>query len=152
MDKWKSLEKQLQGIFCKVKATVDGYDLEFKKVLDGEKLVVAVFVNGFFMKGPWSSVDANGKPEHPEGRFWCPKKMRAYPVKKHAQLKRLFGKKKADQMTALRVAYLLPSFSSPKTLVTFYRKHFPELKLVCDNCGETYEASCQACAAEQVTQ
>ena len=151
MDKWKSLEKQLKGVFSQVKATVDGYDLTFKKQLDGEKLVVAVFVNDF-IKGPWSSVDVDGKPEHPEGRFWCPKKMRTWPAKKHAELKRIFGKKKADQMTALRVSYLLPSFSSPKTLITFYRKHFPELKLVCDNCGETYEVSCQACTTEQVSQ
>ncbi|PWW41602.1 hypothetical protein DFO83_101294 [Idiomarina loihiensis] len=151
MDKWKSLESQLQGMFCEVKAQVEGYELEFKKQLDGEKLVVSVFVNGW-IKGAWASVDPEGNPKHPEGRFWCPKKMRVWPKKRYAELKRIYGKKKADHMTALRVSCVLPAFSSPRALTAFYRKHFPELQFVCQNCGETYEVSCQACTAEQVGQ
>lgn len=126
--KWQQLEEQLGGVFGDATATADGHELRFVKRLDGERLVIQVYVDGW-IKGEWSKVNDQGEPEHPEARFWRPYRARAWKLKQHAQLKRAFGKKKADQMTALKTVAFLPSWNSPRTLVRHLKKHFPDLEL-----------------------
>lgn len=159
MTKWDVLKERLGGVFCVVKAKVDEYELTFQKQRSGEKLVVAVFVNGV-IKGEWSNVGSDGIPEHPEGQFWCPKKSRPWPLKQHRSLKKIYGKREADRMVAMRVICVLPSFNTPRTLVSHYRKHFPQLSLVCHKCGgdgqiehpnisgHDYSERCQTCAGK----
>jgi len=127
-DKWQQLEAQLGGVFGDAAATADGHELRFVKRLDGERLVIQVYVDGW-IKGEWSKADDQGKPAHPEGRFWRPYRSRAWKLKQYAQLKRAFGKRKADQMTALKTVAYLPSWNSPRTLVRHLRRHFPGLEL-----------------------
>lgn len=129
MDKWKQLEQQLSGVFGNAKIHADGHEVTFEKHLHGEKLVVLAGVDGW-VKGEWWKVDDNGKPVHSEGRFWCPCRSRAYKLKQYASLKRAFGKKKADQMTALRTVAVQPFWGSPRTLISHLKKNFPDLELV----------------------
>lgn len=127
-DKWQQLEDQLGGVFCQAAAVADGHELTFRKALHKERLVVEVYVDGW-MKGEWSKANEQGEPVHPEGRFWRPYRSRAWKLKQYAQLKRAFGKRKADRMTALKTVAFLPSWNSPRTLVRHLRKHFPDLEL-----------------------
>lgn len=128
LNKWQQLEACLSGAFGSAKAMADGHELHFVKQLDGERLVVAVYVDGW-IKGEWSKADERGEPVRPEGRFWRPYRSRAWKLKQYAQLKRAFGKKKADQMVALKTVAYLPSWNSPRSLVRHLKKHFPDLEL-----------------------
>ncbi|MDX1464100.1 MAG: hypothetical protein R3215_00175 [Halomonas sp.] len=127
MDKWKVLEEQLQGVFASATILADGHEVTLQKRLDGEKLVVVVYVDGW-IKGAWMSVDDQGEPKHPEGRFWRPMKRRAWKLKQYKELKKVFGKKKADEMTALRTVAVTPYWNSPRTLISHLKKHFPDLE------------------------
>ncbi|MGP5324958.1 hypothetical protein [Vreelandella titanicae] len=129
MNKWQQLEEQLSGIFGTAKILADGYEVSFYRVLNAqEKLVVVTYVNGW-MEGKWFSADENGEPKHPESRFFRPRKSRACKLKQYPNLKRIFGKKEADKMTALRTTMFDPYWNSPKTLISHLKKHFPDLEL-----------------------
>ncbi|MDC8804238.1 hypothetical protein PRZ61_12375 [Halomonas pacifica] len=128
MNKWKQLEEQLQGVFGCATILADGHEVSFGKVLDGEKLVIQVGVDGW-IKGAWMNVDDQGEPKHPEGRFYCPKRRRLYPLKQYKALKRVFGKKKADEMTALRTVLVGPHWNSPRSLISHLKRHFPDLEI-----------------------
>jgi len=127
-DKWKQLEQSLDGIFSRVNARADGYALKFVKSLDGQRLVTLVYVNGE-IKGEWFKAE-NGKPAHREGRFWCPHRRRAWPLKKYSELKKVFGKRKADQMTALETVCFSPIWTSPRSLTKHFKKNFPDLQIM----------------------
>ncbi|MBB3231727.1 hypothetical protein [Halomonas stenophila] len=128
MNKWQQLEEQLKGVFGGATILADGHEVTLQKRLDGEKLVIQVGVDGW-IRGKWMDVDDQGNPTHPEGRFYCPMRRRAWKLKEYAKLKRVFGKKKADEMTALRTVLVAPHWNSPKTLISHLRKHFPDLEL-----------------------
>ncbi|MBN2752594.1 MAG: hypothetical protein JXQ84_07785 [Rhodospirillaceae bacterium] len=127
LNTWQQLEHLLGEVFCHVKASADGYELTFIKTRDGERLVTVVYVNGR-IKGDWCKAE-NEQPVHPEARFWFPKRGRIWPLKKYPELKKIFGKKKADQMIALRTICFFPTWSSPRTLIQHLKKHFPDLEL-----------------------
>lgn len=127
-DKWKRLEAALSGVFGHAKAQADGHELLFKKVTSGEKLLVEVYVDGW-IKGQWCKAE-DGEPAHPEARFWRPMRSRPWPLKKYRDLKKVFGKKKADQMTAMKTVAFTPYWNSPGTLVRHLKKHFPDLELM----------------------
>lgn len=131
-DKWKALEQSLTGaagLYGGVKASAGGHELHFRKGLHRERLVIEVYVDGH-MRGEWCRVDEGGAPEHPEGRLWRPVRTRAYQLKKYAALKRAFGKREADRMTALRTVAVLPYWNSPRSLVRHLKAAFPDLELV----------------------
>lgn len=128
MTKWQQLEERLAGVLGDAKAVADGYELHFVKRLSGERLVVETYVNGW-IKGEWTKVE-DGSPVHPEGRFWRPCRSRAFPLKKHAALKRAFGKRYADRATALELVAVLPTWNSPRSLVRHLKASFPDLELV----------------------
>ena len=131
MEKWKELEKSLQGVFGSATIHADGHEVTLLKRLDGEKLVIQVGVDGW-IKGAWSMVDGKGEPKHPEGRFYRPMRSRAWPLKQYKDLRKVFGKRKADEMTALRTMALSPYWNSPRSLVSHLKKHFPDLELKSD--------------------
>jgi len=127
-DKWQRLEAALAGPFGRANALAGGHELSFKKALNGEKLVVNVYVDGW-IKGEWTRAE-NDQPAHPEGQFWRPMSRRLWKPKDHGNLKRAFGKKRADEMTRLRVYCFSPSWNSPRSLVRHLKKHFPDLELL----------------------
>ncbi|MDN3524330.1 hypothetical protein QWY79_03515 [Halomonas sabkhae] len=129
MDKWKELEQQLGGIFGCARLRAEGHEVILQKRLDGEKLVIQVGVDGW-IKGAWSMVDDQGEPKHPEGRFYRPMRSRAWPLKQYKELRKVFGKRKADEMTALRTAAVSPYWNSPRTLISHLKKRFPDLDLL----------------------
>lgn len=131
MNKWQQLEEQLKGVFGCATILADGHEVTLQKRLDGEKLVIQVGVDGW-IKGEWCRVDEQGQPVHPEGRFWRPMKSRVWKLKRYKELKKVFGKKKADEMTALRTVAVTPYWGSPRTLVSHLKKHFPDLELKAD--------------------
>ncbi len=128
-EKWSRMEAALGTLFGAVNFTAAGHDVRCIKRPHGNRLVVEVYVDGW-IKGEWSKADENGDPAHPEGWFWRPYRSRPWKLKQYAQLKRAFGKKKADQMTALKTVAYLPSWNSPKTLVRHLKKRFPDLELI----------------------
>ncbi|OSQ49636.1 MULTISPECIES: hypothetical protein [Thalassospira] len=130
-DKWKQIEETLKGVFGKIKVQADGYELTLTKSIDRERLVTLVHVNGE-IKGKWFRAK-NGKPLYPEARFWFPMRRRAWPIKKHSELKKAFGKREADQMTALETVCFSPMWTSPRSLIAHLKKHFPELEIVEDS-------------------
>ncbi|TGG92512.1 hypothetical protein E4656_13655 [Natronospirillum operosum] len=128
MDKWKQLEEKLQGVSSGADVLADGYTVNLRKRLYKERLVIEVGVEGE-VKREWWEVDADRKPKHPEGRFWRPVKTRAYSLKDYKKIKSAFGKRKADQMTALKVVALMPWWNSPRTLIAHLKREFPDLEL-----------------------
>ncbi|MFW6346629.1 MAG: hypothetical protein ACOC0M_09920 [Halomonas sp.] len=128
MNKWQQLEEQLQGIFGCATILADGHEVTLQKRLDDEKLVIQVGVDGW-IKGAWHEVDGQGEPVHPEGRFWRPMKSRVWPLKQYKELKKVFGKRQADEMTALRTVVFSPYWGSPRSLISHLKKHFPDLEL-----------------------
>ncbi|WP_445157380.1 hypothetical protein [Halomonas sp. E14] len=131
MSKWQQLEEQLRGVFGTATVRAGGHVVTLQKRLDREKLVVEVGVDGW-IKGAWSSVDSQGQPKHPEGRFYRPMRSRVWPLKQYKELRKVFGKRKADEMTALRTVAVSPYWNSPRSLINHLRKHFPDLELVTD--------------------
>ena len=132
MNKWQQLEEQLSGIFGTAKILADGYEVTFyKRLSKGERLVVETYVNGQ-IKGEWFMRGENGTTKYPESRFFRPRKSRAYPVKQYGKLKRIFGKKQADNMVELKTVMFDPTWNSPKTLISHLKKHFPDLELKAD--------------------
>lgn len=146
MTKWKQLEQQLQGVFGSARVRADGHDVSFYKQPQGERLVIVAYVDSC-VRGPWMSVDDQGKPKHSEGRFFRPRKHRVYQLKQYNKLKRVFGKKRADEMTALRTYMLDPTWNSPKTLVSHLKKHFPDLELVQEHTAEDEDVDPEALAS-----
>lgn len=129
--KWQKIEETLKGVYgcCKIRA--DGYETTFIKMLEGQRLVTAVYVDGE-IKGEWYKAK-DGKPVHPQARFWCEKRRRLYPISKYNALKKAFGKKEADQMTALKILCFVPIWTSPRSLIQHLKKHFPELEIMEDS-------------------
>lgn len=128
MDKWKEIESRLQGVYSSIKLDADGYELYLIRQLSKDKLVTAVYVNGY-INGEWHKADKDGNPLHPEARFWHPYRSRPYKLKAYPALKRVYGKKEADCMTALRTVAYLPSWSSLRSLMRHLKKNFPDLTI-----------------------
>ncbi|KZB51107.1 hypothetical protein [Thalassospira xiamenensis] len=127
-DKWKQLEQSLDGLFCYVKVKADGHEVTFVKRKEGQRLIIAVFVDGV-MEGDWYKAK-DEKPVYPQARFWCPKRGRPWPLKQYAGLKKIYGKREADQMTAMKTLAFLPAWGSPKSLVRHLKKNFPDLAVL----------------------
>ncbi|KMQ73767.1 hypothetical protein [Marinobacter subterrani] len=127
-NKWQQLEEGLSGFFCSVAAVADGHELTFLRRLYKERLVVEVYVDGW-IEGQWYKATAEGEPEHPQARFWRPYRTRPYKLSEYKSLKRVFGKKRADEMTALQTCAFMPYWNTPKSLVRHLKKHFPDLEL-----------------------
>lgn len=129
MSKWETLEESLSGVFCHAAAVADGHQLKFVKTLHKERLVVEVYVDGW-IKGEWTTATADGEPKHPEGRFWRPYRHRVYKLSQYKNLRKVFGKKRADEMTALKTCAFMPYWNTPKSLVRHLKKHFPDLEIL----------------------
>lgn len=127
MDKWKEIKNRLAGLFGSVPLLADGYELGLRKVNNGRKIYVAVYVNGW-IDGKWSTAK-DGKPVHPEARFWRPVKKAAWGKKDYKSLKIAFGKKRADEMTTPRVICFVPEFGTENSVVAHLKKHFPDLEI-----------------------
>ncbi|MCE8004250.1 hypothetical protein [Billgrantia ethanolica] len=127
MDKWGEIKERLRHLGGSVDLLADGYELSLVKAHDGKKIFVTVYVNGF-VKGEWTKVE-DGKPVHPEGRFWRPMKRAAYPKKVYARAKRAFGKKEADRMVTPRVIGVVPDLGTEGAVVAHLKKHFPDLEI-----------------------
>lgn len=129
MDKWKQLEQRLSGWMGKAEIRADGYEVIFVKRMDkSEKLVIETYINGQ-IKGEWMKAEKE-KPLYPEARFWFPRKASAWKKKAYPQLKRLHGKKKADQMTTPKVIMFSPVWGSARTLIAHLKRNFPDLELI----------------------
>lgn len=136
MDKWKKLAKQLEGVFGQASILADGYEVSFyKKVGDGDKLVIETFVNHQF-KGIWTR-NIGTEPEHPEGRFFYPVKRAAWPKSKYPELKKVFGRKEADELVTPKVIMFSPVWGSARTLIAHLKRNFPDLELIDDQAKQS---------------
>tara|TARA_R110001583_G_scaffold4918_2_gene27500 strand:+ start:616 stop:1020 length:405 start_codon:yes stop_codon:yes gene_type:complete len=130
MDKWKEIKERLKHLGGSVELLADGHTLSLSKAHDGKKIFVIVYVDGV-VKGEWTKTE-DGKPVHPEGRFWRPMKRAPHPKKLYAQAKRSFGKKEADRMVTPRVIGVVPNFGTEGAAVAHLKKHFPDLEIKAD--------------------
>ena len=64
-------------------------------------------------------------------------KRAAYKKKGYSQLKRVFGKKKADEMVTPKVIGFVPDFGTEGATVAHLKKHFPDLEILEPEQGAT---------------
>ena len=55
---------------------------------------------------------------------------RVYKLSQYKNLRRVFGKKRADEMTALKTCAFMPYWNTPKSLVRHLKKNFPDLEIL----------------------
>ena len=128
MNKWQEIKDALKHLGGSATLLADGHELALRKVHNGKRIYVVVYVDGC-LKGEWTSVE-DQKPVHPEARFWRAVKRTQYNKKKnYSNLKRVFGKKEADQMVTPRVIGFVPDFGTEGAVVTHLKKHFPDLEI-----------------------
>lgn len=128
MSKWDEIKKRLEHLGGSVNLKADGHEVCLLKVHDGKRIFVTVYVDGW-KKFEWTKVE-DGKAVHPEARFWRPMKRAAYRKKAYNQLKRVFGKKRADEMVTPVVIAFVPDFGTEGAAVAHLKKHFPDLEVV----------------------
>lgn len=128
LTKWQLLEKRLAPPSLGATVLAGGHEVRLANRMDGRRLVVVAYVDGW-IEGIWSEADSEGNPVYPQAWFWRPMRSRLWPLKKHSQLKKVFGKKEADRMTELRTVAFQPDWKSAKSLVRHLKKHFPDLEL-----------------------
>lgn len=127
MNKWQEIKDALKHLGGSVTLLADGHELALRKVHNGKKIYVVVYVNGY-LKGEWTTVE-DQKPVHPESRFWRPMRRAAYKKKDYPKMKRIFGKAEADRMVASRIIGFVPEFSTEGAVITHLKKHFPDLEI-----------------------
>lgn len=127
MSKWDQIKSSLEHLGGSVKLLADGHEVSLRKVHNGKRIFVVVYVDGY-QRGIWTEAK-DEKPVHPEARFWRPMKRAMYRKKGYAQLKRAFGKKKADQMVTPQVVAFVPDFGTEGAAVAHLKKHFPDLEI-----------------------
>ncbi len=127
MNKWDEIKSRLEHLGGQVTLLADGYRVTLRKMHNGKRIFVVVYVDGH-IRGEWFAVEG-GQPMSPEARFWRPVKRAAYKRKAYNQLKRAFGKKKADQMVAPQVVAFTPDFGTEGSAVAHLKKNFPDLEI-----------------------
>lgn len=127
-DKWQKMTQALRPSYGSVKIEVDGYTVDLQKASNGEKIWVQAWVNGTF-EGRWTA-QQDGLPKYPEGRFLRPMRRAIWKRSKLAELKKVFGKKKAEEMVTPEVVGFLPDFGTAGSAVAHFKKHFPECRLI----------------------
>lgn len=128
MNKWDEIKSRLEHLGGSVNLRADGYKVTLRKVHNGKSIFVVVYVDDY-QRGEWTKHE-DGKPVHPESRFWRPVKRAAYKKKGYSQLKRVFGKKEADQMVTPRVIGFVPDFGTEGSAVAHLKKNFPDLEIL----------------------
>lgn len=128
MSKWGEIKSRLEHLGGSVKLLADGHEVSLRKAHNGKTIFVIVYVDGH-IKGEWTKAE-DEKPVHPEARFWRPVKRAAYKKKGYSQLKRVFGKKEADQMVTPRVIGFVPDFGTEGSAVAHLKKYFPDLEIL----------------------
>lgn len=128
MDKWQEIKKRLEHLGGSVDLIADGCELGLRKVHDGKRIFVSVYVNGY-IKAKWIKADDDGRPVHPEARFWRPMKKAAWSKKDYRDLRKIWGKRKADAMITPRVVAFVPDFGTEGSVVAHLKKHFPDLEI-----------------------
>jgi len=127
MNKWQEIKDALKDLGGSVTLLADGHELALRKVHNGKKIYVVVYVDGY-LKGKWTTVE-DQKPVHPEARFWRPMKSALYKKKDYPKLKKIFGKAEADRKVTPRVVAFMPDFGTEGAAVTHLKKHFPDLEI-----------------------
>lgn len=127
MDKWQEIKQRLAHLGGHVDVLADGYEVNLRKVHNGKRIFVVVYINSE-LKGIWTE-EKDGQPIYPEARFWRPMKRATYPKKHYKQLKRAFGKREADDMVTPKVRGFVPDFRTEGAAVAHLKKHFPDLEI-----------------------
>lgn len=128
MNKWDEIKKRLENLGGSVELMADGHKVKLRKVHNGKKIFVVVYVDDY-QKGEWTRHE-DGKPVHPEARFWRPMKRAAYKKKAYPSLKRIFGKKEADRAVTPQVIGFVPDFGTEGAVVAHLKKRFPDLEIL----------------------
>lgn len=127
MSKWDEIKSRLEDLGGSVTLLADGHEVRLYKVHNGKRIFIVVYVDGR-IRGEWFAAE-DGQPMSPEARFWRPVKRAAYKRKGYSQLKRAFGKKKADQLVTPQVVAFAPDFGTAGSAVAHLKKHFPNLEI-----------------------
>jgi len=127
MSKWEEIKSRLENLGGSVKLLADGHEVSLYKVHDGKRVFVSVYVDGY-VKGEWMMTD-KGQPLHPESRFFRPAKKALWSRKQLPALRKIYGKKKAEEMVKPRVIAFMPDFGTEGSAVAHLKKHFPDLEI-----------------------
>ena len=128
MNKWDQIKDRLKHLGGSVDLRADGHKVTLRKVHDGKKIFVTVYVDDY-MRGKWI-LPKDGGPAYPEARFLRPVKRAAWKPSQLPNLKKVFGKKKAEEMTTPRVVAFMPDFGTEGSAVAHLKKHFPDLEII----------------------
>lgn len=134
MSKWDEIKSRLEHLGGSVELLADGHTVTLRKVHNLKRIFVVVYVDGY-QRGIWTE-SKDGKPVHPEARFWRPMKRAACQKKAYNSLKRVYGKKKADQLVTPQVVAFVPEFGTEGAAVAHLKKHFPDLELIYEEASQ----------------
>ena len=127
-DQWSLFEKELCRAFGHVHLIVDGFRISYRVQTDRMKLVIVVFVDGWF-KGEWLSEDC---PERgfmrPVERFVLPAKLRK--MVKSARKKRAFKNETGLPDETKKFVYYQSVWLSARSLRRHLTKNFTSIELV----------------------
>lgn len=128
MNKWDEIKSRLEHLGGSVDLLADGHTLNLRKVHNGKRIFVVVYVD-HYQRGEWTRAE-DGQPVHKEARFWRPMKRALHSKKDYNSLKRAFGKKKADLLVTPQVICFVPDFGTERSAVAHLKKHFPDLEIL----------------------
>jgi hypothetical protein len=137
-EQWNEMEQQLRSPFGRVELKVDGFDISLQVKTDRMKLVIAIYVNGWF-KGEWLNGDCE------EGRrFMAERSTSAYSEKSRKlwiKLDRLTKKQVAKQKCESsgyykKIISYYPWFTSFRSLKSKLIKNNENIEVVKIGYGE----------------
>lgn len=129
-EQWKQAERQLSGLYGKVKMQIDGYEITVAvEPMKGMKLVLMVYVDGYF-RGKWLTEDCDIRR-----RFYYCSKRSLLNAKEKKRLQR--EKKAVREKIQKEMEYMTfsPYFGSFRTLKSHFLKHNQSIEL-CEEANE----------------
>ncbi len=142
-EQWDEVAEKLDRQFNGVYLRCDGYMVFASLVRLKMKLVIEVYVNGYF-KGEWFGRDDEMSEE--ARRFWRPSVRARYPAKYIKLCEKLDGKRKCKKKGIYdKYTWPVPYWNRPRPFIRHLIKHNENIEII-DR--ETHEAGIKALKEE----
>ncbi|UTV30188.1 hypothetical protein [Photobacterium atrarenae] len=136
-EQWKEIEKEIEGFFCNVAFSLDGYEVTVTRARKAEgRVVLAVYIDDL-IKGEWLLDDCQDKPSI-LSKVWKSRSKSLYSPAKLKKLERKFGKRRVKEIypdAHERLHWLEPYFPKASVLCRQF-KTIEGLVLVKARCME----------------
>lgn len=130
-EQWADIEKQLNSLFSTTYLDCDGYLIAAEMVLDKNKLVIQVYVDGL-IKGEWHQyVESIEEFKEEPKRFYCLKKTSLWPKKVITDMEKIIGKRRCKSEGYYAVRYTSRCWwNSAKSFISHLKKHNQSIELL----------------------